>query len=67
MDTPAATLLGGSPPDLEPPIRSSPPKKNIEMAKRKKKSEMPGISDAELLVLKELWNSGPAGPSGLRA
>ncbi|MFT7540256.1 MAG: BlaI family penicillinase repressor [Gammaproteobacteria bacterium] len=48
-------------------MRSSPPKKNIEMAKRKKKSEMPGISDAELLVLKELWNSGPAGPSGLRA
>ncbi len=37
------------------------------MAKQNQKSDMPGVSDAELLVLKELWSSGPAGPSGLRA
>ncbi len=35
--------------------------------KKDHKAEVRGVSDAELTILKHLWQNGPAGPSQLRA
>ena len=36
------------------------------MAKKKQKAETRTVSDAELRILKQLWQDGPSGPSELR-